>query len=382
VMKYILKTFRGLYGCPTPPVAGGEMRNLDSALLKKTHSKGWATRFALLVLPLAICSCEGNQDTVKKERPAVAVEATIVRLSNEEIVKTYTGTLEGEKQTVIRAKIAEAVEMVHVHEGQSVKANQVFISLDKSGPSSQYQQERSLYENAKKNYKKMEYLFGEGAVSESQFDAAKTQYEVNKAGFEAAAQLVEVQSPIDGVVTSLKVSKGDFLGPGQELATVATVDRLRVKFGVNAADIGSVAPGTVVTVSTGGESQTAEGTVLSVARSADPITRTFQVEVVFDNREGAFRPGEFVRVNLPLKQLTEVVIIPREAVITRRGGSVVFVVLNSQAHDREVTIGAEFDGRVAVPSGLSPGDTLVTLGQDYLQDGTKVIITDIFEGEQ
>jgi len=219
-------------------------------------------------------------------------------------------------------------------------------------------------------------------VSESQFDAAKTQYEVNKASFEAAAQLVEIQSPIDGVVTSVKVSKGDFLSPGRELVTVATVDRLRVKVGVNAADIGSVTPGTRITVSSRVESQTAEGTVLSVARSADPMTRTFQVEVVFDNREGTFRPGEFVRVNLPLEQLTGVVVVPRQAVIARRGGSVVFIVSNGLAHGREVTIGAEFDGRVMVALGLSLGDTLVTLGQDYLQDGTKVIITDIFEGDQ
>jgi len=329
---------------------------------------------------LAVYSCGNNQDTVKKERPAVAVEATVVGLSDEEIVKTYTGTLEGEKQTVIRAKIAEAVDTVHVREGQSVKANQVFISLDKSGPSSQYQQERSLYENAKKNYKKMEYLFGEGAVSESQFDAAKTQYEVNKAGFEAAAQLVEVQSPIDGVVTSLKVSKGDFLGPGQELATVATVDRLRVKFGVNAADIGSVAPGTVVTVSSGGATQTVEGIVQSVARSADPVTRTFQVEIVLDNSEEVFKPGVFVRIDVPLKQLTAVIVAPRQAVIARLWGEAAFVVSNGVAHEREVKIGADLDGRIVVLSGLNVGDTLVTLGQDYLQEGTKVNITEVLEG--
>jgi len=357
--------------------------HIRNGVMRRTGtSAAHGARVVLLVLVVAICSCGGDQDAVEKERPAVAVKVAVVGLSDEEIVKTYTGTLEGEKQAVIHAKIAEAVERVHVREGERIKAGQVLISLDKSGPSSRYQETLSLYRNAEKNYKKMEYLFGEGAVSESQFDAAKTQYEVNKAGFEAAAQLVEVQSPIDGVVTSLKVSKGDFLGPGQELATVATVDRLRVKLGVNAADIGSVAPGTVVTVSSGGATQTVEGIIQSVARSADPVTRTFQVEIVLDNSEGALRPGVFVRINVPLEQLTAVIVVPRQAVIARRWGEAAFVVSNGIAHEREVKIGADLDGRIVVVSGLSSGDTVVTLGQDYLQDGVEVIITDIFEGEQ
>jgi membrane fusion protein (multidrug efflux system) len=437
-MKYILKTFRAHSGYPT---ACGGMSNLDSALLKKpppkglleesqtqrktanpiyatsfprkresrringlldarfhghdisglfrvrrktfsTSPKGWATRFVLLVLVVAICSCGNKQDTVEKERAAVAVKVTVVGFSDEEIVKTYTGTLEGEKQAVIYAKIAEAVKAVHVREGQHVKADQVLISLDKSGPSSRYQEALSLYRNAEKNYKKMEYLYGEGAVSESQFDAANTQYEVTKAGFEAASQLVEVQSPIDGVVTSLKVSKGDFLVPGQELATVATVDRLRVKFGVNAAAVGSLMQGIMVTVSSGDATRTVKGAVLSVARSADPVTRTFQVEVVLDNSEGMFRPGVFVRINIPLEQLTGVVVVPRQAVIARRGEEVVFVVSNGVAQEREVTTGADLGGRIVITSGLNAGDTLVTLGQDYLQDGIDVNITDIVEGEQ
>ncbi len=420
--KYILKTFRHGYS-----TSCGGRRNLDSALFKRTHPKEvvekrnkrhgnersdvaislplnirdchdvarknekrtfsasfsrWATRAALFVFLLGTCSCDKKQETAENERPAVAVKVMVVSLSDEAIVKTYTGTLEGERQAVIYAKIAEAVETVHVSEGERVKADQVLITLDKSGPSSRYQEALSLYRNAEKTYRKMDYLFGEGAVSESQFDAAKTEYEVTKAAFEAAARLVEVQSPINGVVTSLKVSKGDFLGPGQQLATVATVDRLRVKFGVNAADVGSLTPGSAVTVSLGDATYTVEGIIHSVARSADPVTRAFQVEVVFDNSERAFRPGLLARIDVPLEELTGVATVPRQAVIIRREEQTVFVVSNGIAQKRAVTIGADLGRRIVVASGLSPGDTVVTLGQDYLQDGIEVNITGIIESGQ
>ncbi|MFQ6007364.1 MAG: efflux RND transporter periplasmic adaptor subunit [Candidatus Zixiibacteriota bacterium] len=335
---------------------------------------------ALLALVLALLSCTNDSKNVEHKQSAVAVKVTVVEPSDAQVTNTYTGTLEGEKQAVIYAKIAEAVEAVHVREGEHVKAGQVLISLDKSGSSSHYQEALSLYRNAEKNYKKMTYLYEAGAVSESQFDAAKTEYEVTKASFEAAARLVDIQSPIEGIVTSVNVSKGDYLNPGQQLATVATTDKLRVKFGVNVTDVEYIKQGEKVTVSSESVSQPAEGTVLSVARSADPNTRTFQVEAVIDNHDGLFKPGMFVRVNVTLSQLTDVIVVPRQAVLQLGGGEAVFVVSNGAARQRRVTTSTDLDGRVVIASGLGEGDTLVTLGQDYLQDGAAVNITEVLTG--
>ncbi|HWR82547.1 MAG TPA: efflux RND transporter periplasmic adaptor subunit [Candidatus Deferrimicrobium sp.] len=336
----------------------------------------------IMALPLAMCSCESSKNAAPAVQPAIAVKAEVIRLSQHDIVKTYTATLEGEKQAVIYGKIAEAVDSVHVDEGQRVSARQVLISLDKWGPSSRYQETLSLYKNAEKNYQKMDYLFKEGAVSESQFDAALTQYEVAKAGFEAAAQLVEIRSPIDGIVTSLNVSKGDYLSPGEELATVATVDRLRAKFGVNAADVAYITPGARVTVSAEGIDVPAEGTVSSIARSANSDTRTFQTEVIVRNSGQAFRPGMFVRVNVIQQHLTDAVIVPRQALVIRGAGQKAFVVVGGVARQRNVTAGTDLGGQIVVTSGLTAGDTLVTLGQDYLQDGAPVKITQIASENQ
>jgi RND family efflux transporter MFP subunit len=317
----------------------------------------------------------------QKEAP-VAVQVTVVVPSDEKVNKTYTGTLEGEKQAVIYAKIAEAIEAVHVREGQPVAAVQVLISLDKAGPSSRYQESLSIYRNAEKYYKKMDYLLKEGAVSESQCDAARTEYEVAKASFEAAARLVEIQSPIDGVVTSLKVSNGDYLTPGQELATVATTDRLRVRFGVNAVDVGNVGQGNNVSITSESAAQSTEGKVVSVARSADPATRSFQVEAIIDNRDGLFKPGMFVHIDITLSRLTHVIVVPRQAVRQLRQNKVVFVVANGTAHVRRVTTGTDLDGRVEIVAGLGAGDTLVTLGQDFLQDGAAVTIAEVRPGDK
>ena len=383
-IRYLMKMTMISHRCPT--TCGG-LINHYSALPKQTHLKGRGTGplglvVTLTALSLVISSCSNNAEKVEQKAATVAVKVTVVQPSDEEVFKTYTGTLEGEKQAVISAKIAEAVEAVHIREGERVKAEQVLISLDKSGPSSRYQEGLSLYRNAEKNYKKMQYLFDEGAVSESQFDAAKTEFEVAQAGFDAAARLVEIQSPIDGIVTSMRVSRGDYLNPGQELATVATTDKLRVKFGVNDADMGYIEQGKKVSITSESVTQPAEGKVVSVSRSADPNTRAFQVEAAVDNADGLFKPGMFVRIEVTLAHLANILTVPRQAILQLSGNEVVYVVSNGAAQRRSVTPGTDLGGRVVIASGLSDGDTVVTLGQDYLQDGTVVNITEVLTGSR
>ncbi len=329
---------------------------------------------ALMVIAALALSCSGEQVVEKAER-VTAVECMIVGQSDETITRTFTGSLKGEQQAVIYAKIAEAVENVNVKEGESVKAGQVLLTLDKFGPSSQYQQAYSLYQNAEKNFKKMEYLFGEGAISESQYDASQTEYTVSRASFEAARRLVEIESPIDGIVTSLKVSNGDNLSPGQQLATVASTAKLRVKFGVNVADARYLSEGSAVTIVADAAETNGSGKVVSVAKSADPATRTVQIEALIDNADGRLKPGMFTRIVIVLDEVKSVVVIPRSAVLDLSDRSTVFTVVNGQAVQKVLVLGLEMDGRVVVSSGLAPGDTLATLGQDYLEDGSRVNIT-------
>lgn len=333
------------------------------------------------LLGLATISCQSGEKVQQVER-VMAVKAIVAKAVDKEVTKTFTGSLEGERQAVLYAKLSEAVEKVHVREGQTVKTDQVLISLDKNGPSARYVEAQSVYKNAEKNYQKMEILYKQGAVSETQYDAAKTQYEVAKANFDAVCRLVDIQSPIDGVVTSAKVSAGDQVQLGQQLATVATTERLRVKFGVNADDIGFLKKGSPISISTEYMPQTITGEVTSVAESADPTTRAFQVEALLDNRDGYFKPGMFVKIHVVASRLPSVFVVPRGAVLDLNSNQVIFVVANGVAHKRAVTLGPELEGEVVIQAGLNRGDTVVTMGQNYLDEGFKVSITSVDEGVQ
>jgi len=328
----------------------------------------------LIIIMISLTGCSGNktQATVN-DRKAISVKGEAVVAISKELKKSFAGNFEGQKQAVIRAKIAEAVEKIDVKEGDYVRANDVIVSLDKSGPTSSYMQSYSVYQNAEKNFNKMKYLFDEGAISESQFDGSRTEYEVSRANYDAALQTVELRSPINGTVTSLNVAVGEYVAPGMQVATVATTDNLRMKFGVSGYDIGFIDEGAGVQVSVDAESLlVGKGTVITVARSADPATRSFQVEVEVDNSSHLFKPGMFGKANITVGEYNNIIVVPRIAVINRNDKDYVYVYSGGKALSREVALGIDFNGSSEVKSGLNAGDTLITVGQNYLEDGIEV----------
>ncbi|MFH2036217.1 MAG: efflux RND transporter periplasmic adaptor subunit [Candidatus Zixiibacteriota bacterium] len=326
----------------------------------------------LLLAIMAGCS-SGNGDTKEFVENAISVKAMQLGLTSNQLTKSFTGTLEGEKQAVITCKISETVEKIYVTEGDRVKTDDILISLDRSGATSSYVQTKSVYKNAEKNYKKMEYLYGEGAVSEIEFDGAKTEYEVALANFTAAEKMVDIKSPISGTVTSIGVSVGDNLMPGQNVATVALIDKLRMKLGISDANIANFNEGDEVMVTVEAfNNQVNRGKVITVAQSADPVTRTFQVEIEIENSSGLLKPGMFARAQITVEKFENVLAIPRTAAVIRDNESYVFVLKGDRVETRKVKLGVEFNGSVKIQDGLSVSDTIIVVGQNYLDDGNLV----------
>lgn len=333
---------------------------------------------ALVGLVLLIGGCGANKEEATTER-VLAVRADVLKARDLELGLTYTGSLEGERQAVLYSKLAETVDSLWVKEDDRVKAGQIILSLDETGPSSKFREARSTFENAEKTYKKMKFLYEQGAISEVEFDNAELAYDVARADFDAVKQLVEIESPIAGIVTAIDVRPGEQVNVGTRLATVATTKTLRVRFGVNPEEIGFFTIGAPIKVNADGVADTVNGTITTVSSSADPVTRTFQVEATVDNANGVYRPGMFVRARYIRDHLTDVIAVPRRAVIQLDNTPTVFAVVDGRADRRRVTLGSEIDGLVIVSEGLAVGDTLVTLGQDYLEDSVKVKISELGE---
>ncbi len=317
----------------------------------------------------------GAEDSASAGRsvPIAVARAATQRLS---VVKTYSGPLEGEEQAHIIARVSERVAGISAHVGEYVSAGQLVVGLDKNGPASQYYQAGANFKNAEKTLERMKSLYGEGAISQQTLDGVQTQFDVARANFEAAKALVELTSPIAGIVTALTVNAGDLTVPGNALATIATIGRMKIIFNISETDVPNLSIGQNVKVYSDARPGTRiDGKIVQLSKSADSRSRSFEIKALFPNTPDKwFKPGMYCRVDVQVSQNREALVIPNAAMQSDGVTTTVFVIRNGQAFQRTIEPGVT-DGQVtAVLQGLSAGDTVATIGINNLRDSINVSV--------
>jgi RND family efflux transporter MFP subunit len=366
---------------PSTVVCYRKERRLEKTMMF-SNWRGFSLTFVALPIFLALfygCGTGEHDPGVGKSaarRDSIPIQVAVAQLKDLQATKTYSGTLEGEEQANIVAKISERITEIRFHVGDFVKSGETALSLDKSGPSSQYYQADANFANADKNLNRMKALLQEGAISQQSLDAAQTAYDIAKANFEAAKSSVELTSPIAGVVTAVNVNVGDLATPGAVLITVANVNRMKVIFNVGEGDSPRLFLGQHVRVYTEFKPDRAvDGRIVQLAKSADIRSRSFEVKALFANTPDRwFNPGMFCKAEVRFMAHKGSLVVPDAAIMSQGGEKTVFQIRGGMAFLRAVRSG-ESDGTMTeILEGLSSGDSVATVGLNDLKDSSRVVI--------
>jgi membrane fusion protein, multidrug efflux system len=328
---------------------------------------------AVLVI-MALAGCGGKETATDGAQTAqVAVRTAPVQQGDFPRTVVTGGTLSGDRQTAIPAKVQTTVTKIPVRRGQTVRRGDLLIQLDPGGVQSQYRQAEAVFRNAEKQVKKMRALYQAGAVSETQLDGAETEFEVAQANFDAARQTIEIDAPFDGVVTDVFVRVGDEVSPGLPLVDVADVSALRLILEVPNDQAARIEKGVPVRITSPVDSvQVMTGEVIGVADAADVQTRSFEVECRFAEVKPGFSPGMYVTADIETETLRDAILVPNDAVIYRSGQAMVYTVAADTAALVPVTVVAVGREMTAVSGALQAGQKAVIIGQKNLTPGAKV----------
>lgn len=185
-----------------------------------------------------------------------------------------------------------------------------------------------------------------------------------------ASRQVTVFAPSDGIVTELAVREGAHAEQGMALFRIADLSQVWITVEVPEAQAQAARTGDAATAEfTALPGRRLTGRVDYVYPELNAPTRTLRVRLVFDNPQGVLKPGMYADVTLNgagaggdarHQSLT----VPTEALI-RTGTRTVLIVQDDAAHFRPVSVslGASADGRTAILSGVTEGETVVTSGQ-------------------
>jgi RND family efflux transporter MFP subunit len=329
----------------------------------------------LLLLFNQGCGGKSNRQGIATE---AAVPVEVARADKQTISesKTYSGTLEGVEQAAIVSKIAERIIDIKVHVNSPVQKGKVLIKLDSAGASSNFMQTRANFENANKNFARMKTLYEAGAISKQLLDQAETAYEVSKANFDASKSTVYLESPIDGIVSDLGVNVGDWVTPGMQLAIIANVHQMFVKFYVTEGEVAKINLSDMVKIySEFNKERALTGRITEISRTASSEARSFQVKAKFDNTgDNWYKPGMFVNVDITLASRKNVTVVPTAAVIFENDKNVVYRIVDNKAFAVNVQIGLSNENVTEITSGLNEGDTIVIAGMNNLSDSTEVTV--------
>jgi multidrug efflux system membrane fusion protein len=117
----------------------------------------------------------------------------------------------------------------------------------------------------------------------------------------------------------------------------------------------------------------ASGMLVTLDNQIDSSTGTSKLKAVFDNKDNALFPQQFVNIRLLVDTLTNQLVVPNVAVQTGQQGTFVYVVDNdSTVHLKPVQVGIATDTSADILSGISDGDRVVIDGTDRLIEGAEV----------
>jgi multidrug efflux pump subunit AcrA (membrane-fusion protein) len=195
-----------------------------------------------------------------------------------------------------------------------------------------------------------------------------------------------VRAPISGIVTDQFQFQGEFAAQGAKLATIADISTVIVKAPFADNVVHDLKVGDAVTVyPIGAPDDKMTGAVTLISRSSDPQNRTVEVWAKFGNPQGLLTANGAVQFVVASQPVQDAVVVPSTAVVldatNADEGTVMVVGDDMIAHETKVKVGVRQADKTQILEGLDGGETIVTVGNYSLPDGTKVEVAAADEGE-
>jgi RND family efflux transporter MFP subunit len=229
-------------------------------------------------------------------------------------------------------------------------------------------------------------LLAKDAVSQQDADEKNGDLAVKIAAVDAARANVErlqaleafkkILAPFDGVVTARNIDVGALVSVGGQtpLFVVDDVHRLRIYVNVPQVYSAEVKPGAEATFTVPEfPGQSFDTTLVSTARSIDPVSGSLLVQFQVDNTGGNLHPGDYAQVHINLPVDTQAVTVPPSALMFRDSGMEVATLgPGDHAVIKKITIGRDLGTVVEIAAGLTHDDKVIDNPPDSLQQGDLV----------
>ncbi|NLA73879.1 MAG: efflux RND transporter periplasmic adaptor subunit [Deltaproteobacteria bacterium] len=347
---------------------------------------------------------------------AVPVEVAEVTYGQIELRRTFSGTLESPSSFLVAPKISGRIEILNLDIGDTVTRNQVVARLDDA----EYEQAvllaeadlavanankveaESAFEIAERELKRVNELLNAGLASDSEHDSIKANNLAKQAQLaiamaqekkaEASLETARIRQSYTKVVASWAggdnrrtvgerfVNEGDTVSANTPLLSIVEIDPIQGIIYVSEKDYAYLKTGQSAFLTTDAHhGETFEGKISRIAPVFQQATRQARIELKIANPDFRLKPGMFIRATIIFDRVDNAYIVPAQALTKRENRDGVFVVNDDHKTVRwcPVTIGIREEEKVQIEcEKLKPGHFVITLGQQLLEDGADILISE------
>jgi RND family efflux transporter MFP subunit len=351
----------------------------------KNVTSGSMVLCSLLVSLLALSGCQQERMTQESDT-TIPVRVTQVEKSSIQELVTATGTVYAVKETILLTEQAGKYTLRRNPRtgrafamGDSVAANTLLVSLDNPEYVNQIAMDskKLSLESAEREHTKQQGVYEKGGITLSEVKAAEkamidARYSLDNAVISLAK--LEIRAPFGGVIVDLPhFTPGEWVAASTEVATLMDYSRLYAELTLPGKEMGRIQRNQdVVVYNYSREQQSLSGKVTQISPALDPTSRMFKIKIEAANQELQLKPGMFVRADIIVQEKADVIVIPKDIILERRGRKTVYIVQRGIALERRLELGIETSDTVEVLEGLNPEDSLIIEGFETLRNRSRV----------
>ncbi len=376
--------------------------NYQGGKSKKTFI--WILISALIIVIAVVIFGTGNLFS-----SAIEVKLTTANLqspSQSDAILTASGYVVAQRKAAVASKGTGRLVYLGVVEGDKVKKNEVIARLEDNDIQAQLaeananlQLNEAQLTEAKNNYERQKALLKFGGISETDYEAAETNYkkvlasiELAKAQVQASDVAIEntvIRAPFDGTVLTKNADVGEIVAPlaagvnsKAAVVTIADMSSLQVEADVSESNIQKVTndQSCEITLDAYPDHHYA-GYVAKIVPTADRTKATVMVKVGFRHYDSRVLPEMSAKVLFLKKEKEQnvsnekaMLVLPQSAVESNNGKQFVFKVKDNKAYEVPVTTGKTYSDYVEITSGLENGDQVIDNVTDQIKNGAEVTV--------
>ncbi|MFZ4125735.1 MAG: efflux RND transporter periplasmic adaptor subunit [Rickettsiales bacterium] len=308
---------------------------------------------------------------------AMAVEAYDVTPQPLDVTIESVGTLRANESVTLRPELAGRITEILFTEGALLTKGTPLFKIDDRVYNAEVKQASANLQLAKLNFERFQKLSKTGASTRQRFDEAQANLGVAQANYDLALTRLDyatISAPFDGTVGLRKISPGDFVNVGQDLANFVSYDPMKVDFNIPENQSRQLRAGQTIDITVEAvPGKTFTGDVFAIDPQIDVNGRAVALRATIANPEYILKPGFFARVSLLVEKKDSALLIPENAIVPQGNDKFVFKIKEDNTVTLvPVTLGIRKDGQVEITQGLAAGDAVVTSGQIKLREGAPV----------